>query len=192
MRFLLVLAGLLPSVIYAEKAILGEPLKKEYKLNGSGFKLLSQTGEFVSSYSMICEMGQALPDPNREYWYLNKPIPELRLELRARAARRDQHNSIRPFGFVVVTKNKEVLFTFSPVGDYVNGSWDGDTFNSWSGSSAEIKVFNERFGRKGYAHFDLLDGNGFFYKSDSRENPDYFLSRCKRIKKSRLPVYEWK
>ncbi|MEJ1370896.1 MAG: hypothetical protein RPU94_04285 [Candidatus Sedimenticola sp. (ex Thyasira tokunagai)] len=191
-KILLALAWLFPGINYAEMAIPNAPLKKEYKLNGTGYKWFSQTGEIVTSYSIICNMGQALPDPNRENWYINKPISGLKLELRARAARRDYNNSIRPLGFVVVTKNKEVLITFSPLGDYVKGLWEGDTFNSWSGSSTEIEVFSERYGRKGYASFDLLDGNGFFYKSSNRESPNYFLSECKRIKKSGLPVYGWK
>ena len=58
-------------------------------------------------------------------------------------------------------------------------------------------TINETFYNAGlfvarYAHFHLIDGNGFFYKSDNRKQPDYFLSDCSRIRKEKLPVYDWK
>jgi len=173
-------------------AVFGEPLKSEYHLNGTGYDLFYQTGEVAESYSMMCDMGKAVPDPKKKNWFLNKPIYGLTLELRAKAAQRDYNNDIKPMGFVVIVKDKDVLITFKPIGEYVDGQWEGDTFNSWSGNSTDIKIFNERFGESGYASFNLLDGNGFYYKNADRDKPDYFLSKCKRIKKSNLPVYDWK
>ena len=179
-------------VMAGEIADINEPLKSSYKLDGLGYKEFYQTGQYADSFSMICDMGQAIPDPKRSDWYTNRPIRGLKLELRARAAFVDFENQIKPIGFVVVTKNSDVLIKFKPVGDYEKGKWDGDVFNSWSGTNTDIQVFSERFGRRGYAHFDLMDGNGFFYKSDSRKQPDYFLYECKRIKKEKLPIYDWK
>ncbi len=177
---------------FAERAVLDAPLKKEYYSKGSAYKSFYQTGKIVDSYSMICDMGQAIPDAKKDNWYVNMPIEGLKLELRARAARIDAKNNIRPLGFVVVTKNGDALITFSPIGEYKDGGWEGDEFNFWSGTDTDITVYSERFGLSGYAHFDLLDGNGFFYKSSSSDNPDYFLSNCKKIRKINLPVYDWK
>lgn len=175
-----------------EIAALNEPLKSSYKLDGLGYKEFYKTGTYVDSFSMICDMGQAIPDSERSDWYTNKPIQGLKLELRARAAIINSDKQVKPMGFVMVTKNSDVLITFKPLGDYENGVWDGDVFNSWSGAETDIEVYSERFGKSGYAHFDLMDGNGFFYKTDSRKQPDYFLSDCQRIKKEKLPVYDWK
>jgi hypothetical protein len=175
-----------------EIAGLNEQLKNSYKLDGSGYKEFYQTGKLVDSFSMICNMGQAIPNSDKSNWYTNKPIQGLKLELRARVAFVSANKQAHPMGFVVVTKNSDDLITFKPIGDYENGVWDGDVFNSWSGTGTNIEVYSERFGKSGYAHFDLMDGNGFFYKSHSREQPDYFLSGCKRIKKEKLPVYDWK
>ncbi|MGY5453515.1 hypothetical protein ACVFI8_21610 [Agarivorans sp. MS3-6] len=178
--------------VAGEIASLNEPLKKSYRLDGLGYTEFYKTGEYFDSFSMICDMGQAIPDPERSDWYTNKPIRGLKLELRARAVFVSAGNQVKPMGFVVVTKSSDVLITFKPLGDYENGVWDGDVFNFWSGTETDIKVYSERFGKSGYAHFDLMDGNGFFYKSDSRKQPDYFLSDCRRIKKQKLPVYDWK
>jgi hypothetical protein len=191
-KVLFLLSCLLQTAAAGEIAVFGEPMKNSYKLDGLGYTEFFQTGKFVDSFSMVCDMGQAIPDPRRHKWFDNKPIPGLKLELRARAAIIDTNNLVKPMGFVVVTKSEEVLVTFKPLGEYENGKWDGDVLNSWSGVDTNIEVFSELFGKSGYAHFDLLDGNGFFYKSDNRKSPDYFLSNCKRIKKEDIPVYDWR
>ncbi|WP_119968420.1 hypothetical protein [Shewanella japonica] len=82
--------------------------------------------------------------------------------------------------------------TFSPLGDVIDNKWDGDVFNSWNANKTDIKVYSERFGVKGYAELDLIDGTGFYYKSSNDNDPSYFLSDCERIKKDNLPVYDWK
>ncbi|WP_165725959.1 hypothetical protein [Pseudoalteromonas sp. SA25] len=176
----------------SEIAILGEPLSKEYALNGDYYKVFYQTGKMATSYSAVCDMGQAIQNSKQKDWYTNKPIQGLKLELRARAAIIDIDGKVKPIGFVVVTKNKDVLITFSPLGEMVNGKWEGDIFSSWSGVSTDIKVFSGYIGRAGSANFDLLDGNGFFYKTGNTNQPDYFLSNCKRITKNNLPIYNWK
>lgn len=173
-----------------EVAIMGESLKEKYELD-NGMYLL-KTKRLVDSYSYICDMGQALKDDERENWYINKPIKGLKLELRARAALINHADYIKPMGFVVITKDNDVLITFSPVGDFVDGKWEGDAFNSWLADEGELKVYNERFGSKGFAKFDLLSGNGFYYKSKVNKEPDYFLSDCTRIKKTNLPLYDFK
>jgi len=179
-------------VTAGEIAIPGEALKESYKLDGPGYKFFYKTGKYADSFSILCEMGQAIPDPKRPNWYNKKPIPGLRFELRARAAILDIDNSIKPMGFIMVTKNGDTLITFKPIGGYENGKWDGDVLSSWSGTETDIRVYSERFGRSGHAYFDLLDGSGFFYKSDRSKTPDYFLSNCRRIRKKNLPVYDWK
>jgi len=170
-------------------AILGEPIKKQYLLEGYIPAKLIQTGETAISFSIICDMGQAIPDPKKETWYLNAPVPGLKLELRARAILKLHDNTYNPLGFVVITKNGETLKVFKPLGDYVKGQWDGDAFNSWSGTDTDIRVFSEYSGKSGHAYFDLMDGNGFYFKSNKRDDPDYFLSKCRKIKKTGLPVY---
>ncbi len=175
-----------------EIADINSQLKKSYSLSDTGYKEFYQTGNHADSFSMVCDMGQAIPNSERKGWYTNKPIAGLKLELRARATLIDMDGKIKPIGFVVVTKNNDILINFKPLGDMIKGVWDGDVFNSWSGTSTDISVYSERFGKSGYAHFDLLDGNGFFYKSDTNQSPDYFLSNCRRIKKKQLPVYDWR
>jgi hypothetical protein len=140
---------------------------------------------------MVCDMGQAIPDSEKENWYTNKPVQGLKLELRARAVIKSL-GEYSPSGFVVVNKSGEDLIVFNPLGEYENGHWEGDVFNSWDGVDTEIEVFSERFGASGYAHFDLLSGNGFYYKTVHRNQPDYFLSNCRKIRKVGLPVYGWK
>jgi len=157
-------------------------------MNGLGYNLFFQTGETADSYSVICDMGQAIPDSDKENWYTNKPIPSLKLELRARLALKD--NKPKPMGFIVITKNGEVLKRFSPIGDYIQGIWEGDVFNSWSATDTDIVVYSGRHGRDGLAEFDLLSGNGFYYKSLDKK-PAYFLSNCRKIHKKGLPVYDF-
>lgn len=191
LTILLLLIGSSKAVDAGEIAALNEPLKSSYKLDGA-YKEFYQTGNYADSFSMICDMGQAIPDSRRPDWYTNTPIRGLKFELRARAAFISSNKQVKPMGFVVVTKDRDVFITFKPLGDYENGVWDGDVFSSWSGSSTDIQVYSERFGKSGYAHFDLMSGNGFFYKSGSSKEPEYFLSNCKRIKKEQLPVFDWK
>lgn len=179
-------------IAIAEMAILGESLKKQYRFEGAAAGVDYQTGETADSFSMICDMGQAIPDSKKEGdWYINKPVSSLKLELRARIVSKRFNNAIVPHGFVVITKNGEVLKVFKPLGDYNNGRWEGDVFSVW-GTGPDIAVWSERLGESGYAKFDLLSGNGFYYKSLSRVEPDYFLSNCRRIKKIGLPVYKTK
>ena len=177
----------------AQMAALGEPLKESYQLYGQGYEYFYNTYNKVDSYSIICDMGQAIPDKSLEQkWYTNKPIPGLRLELRARLAVENSDGTFSPMGFIVIVKSGDVLKVFKPIGDFKEGEWSGDAFNSWSGTSTDIEVFSERFGVDGYASFDLIDGMGFYYKSRDQDEPSYFLSNCRRIKKIGLPVYDWK
>lgn len=174
----------------AEMAVLGEPLKERYRTEGLGS--FYQTGKKADSYSIICDMGQAVPDPKTaEDWYINKKIPGLGFELRAKAVIERENNTHWAVGFVVIVKNNDILKVFKPLGEYEKGKWTGDAFNSWSGTSTDIRVFSERFGMDGYASFDLMDGMGFYYQYQGQEGPSYFLSNCRRIKKSGLPVYDW-
>jgi len=172
-------------------AVYGEPLKDSYQLS-SGFSEFYNTGKKAVGYSIYCDMGQAIPKSENEDWFSNKPIEGLRLKLHAVAVMESAFGSLKSLGFVTVTKGTDDLIIFKPLGDFVDGKWDGDTFNSWSNESTDIKVFNERYGRKGYAEFDLLSGNGFFYKGQERKEPDYFLSNCERTPVENLPVYDWK
>ena len=178
---------------HAEVADIGVSLKKAYVVNNS-FTSFYQTGKYADSYSMICEMAQAIPDPTNNDKYISKPTLGLKLELRARATYIESITGIvRPIGFVVaVEESGETLISFTPLGKNVNGLWDGDVFNSWNGTSTKINVYSGDQEKKAYAHFDLHDGTGLFYKTSSRTHPDYFLSKCERILKKNLPVYEWK
>ena len=58
-----------------------EPIKPEYRLGYAKFVKTDQTGD---GYSVICDVGQALPNPSREGWYTNKQIYGLTFELRGR------------------------------------------------------------------------------------------------------------
>lgn len=192
--YLFFVSALMSSSLLAhEIASLNEPLKDTYKLDGEGvFKEFYKTSEKADSYSITCDMGQAIPDQHKKGWYNNKPTPGLKLELRARAVFMNSLDEYSAMGFAVITKNDDVLYTFKPLGQYVRGKWDGDIFASWRPYKADIEVHSELLGASGYAHLDLMDGNGFFYKSKENENPDYFLSSCKRIPKKDLPVYDWR
>jgi hypothetical protein len=175
-----------------EYALIHEPLKKEYKLSIlSGIEsTFKQTGELRNSYSMSCDMGEAIEVPDKEGWYSNNPVLGLKLELRARAVTQTHEKKFKPSGFVVVTKNGDDLIVFKPIGNFENGVWNGDVFNSWDESATKIEVRSGRFGKDGQASFDLLDGKGFFYRN-LNPDPEYFLFNCKRINKADLPVYNW-
>ncbi len=178
---------------HAEVAITGASLKKAYVVNND-FTSFYQTGKYADSYSMICEMEQAILDPSNNDQYISKPSLGLKLELRARATYIESiTNIVRPIGFVVaVEESGNALISFTPLGKNVNGLWDGDVFNSWNGVSSEVNVHSGDLEKKAYAHFDLLDGTGLFYESNNRTHPDYFLSKCERILKKNLPVYDWR
>ena len=180
----------------AEIADINSPLKSVYSTqDGARF---FHTGKTVDSYSIICDMGQAIPDSGKEGWYTNKAIPGLHLELRARAAHysawkvdlQGKPTAIAN-GFVVIAKDNEILKTFYPLGNWINGKWEGDVFNSWNPLKSDIEVFSQMGGIDGYANFDLMSGNGFYYKAKGNSEPDYFLSRCHKIKKQNLPIYDW-
>lgn len=181
------------ATIGAELPIHGQPLKSVYRdIYYEGMYVdFFDTGKTLDSYSHICAMGQAIPQAGKEGWYVNEPIPGAKLELRARLVYKVSDKTYKSAGFVVITKNGEVFKTFKPLGDYENGVWDGDFFNTWSHSGAELVVFNGRSGKDGYASFDLIDGNGF-YRNTQFSDPSYFLSECRRIKRKGLPVYEYR
>ena len=107
---------------HAEVADIGVSLKKAYVVNNS-FTSFYQTGKYADSYSMICEMAQAIPDPTNNDKYISKPTLGLKLELRARATYIESITGIvRPIGFVVaVEESGETLISFTPLGKNVNG-----------------------------------------------------------------------
>jgi len=172
-----------------EIASFNEPLKSEYIFTKPGSGRLYRTEQTFDSYSIICAVGQAIPDNHREGWYVNKPIAGLSFEMRARLAI-DTWDGLKPAGFAVFVKNGEILKMLNPLGEYENGEWNGDVFSTWSHSSSDIVIISESLGRTEIGEIDLLDGNGLFYKSDIATTPDYFLSGCRRIAKNELPVYD--
>jgi hypothetical protein len=174
-------------------AILDEPLKDSYRhvYTNDFDSELYRTNEVADAFSFICDMGQAIPDLNKEGWYENKPISGVKLELRAKLVFRFSDGDEHAYGFVVITKNGEILKTFKPLGEYVSGEWKGDFFNHWKHLESSVEVFSEESGKDGYANFNLIDGIGFYYESQYSK-PKYFLSNCRRIKKTSLPVYEYR
>jgi hypothetical protein len=193
---MLCLGTLMVGDALAEKAVFGQPLKKEYVYHGSdgepvGFT--KQTGATADGFSVICDMGQAMPSLSRDGWYENKPIPGLRLEFRARAAKRHRSeyfgwDLIGSAGFVVVTKNNEVIKVFNPNGKHVGKVWTGDALHEWGAAEGtDLDAFDGSSGT--WARFDFMDGMGFYYEQGNSK-PKYFLSNCRKIKKANLPIYE--
>ena len=170
-----------------EIAEYGEPLKAEYP---DPRVSLHRTNETGFGYSMTCDMGAAIEDKVKEGWYTNRPIEGLTLQLKARIKLKSEWRN-RTLGFVTIVKHGDVLRVFKPIGHYEDGGWVGDTFSSWGNEDTSIKLYNQRSGTEGYAHFDLIDGDGFYYESQDDRTPKYFLSNCRRIKKKFLPVYEY-
>lgn len=168
---------------------LGESLKESYSSTVAG--RFYHNGHYADGISVICEMGQAVPSTEREDWYVNRPIAGLQLELRARAAIQYENGTVKSLGHIVIVKNGDVLKVFEPIGDWDSGEWDGDLLNSWPINQPEIRVFSQRHGRTGYAHFNLMDGMGFYYEYRQQTEPAYFLNDCRRIKKTDLPIYDW-
>lgn len=169
----------------AQQAKLGEPLKPEYRLGLGSTARLFATDETATGHSFICDMGQAIPSTERDDWYTNKPVSGLRLELRARAINKAETSvpdTDTNYGFIVIVKNEEVLKVFKPLGS--------DVFTVWDSDDTDIIVYSELLGADGYAEFDLLSGNGFYYKTRD-SSPQYFLSNCRKIAKPNLPVYEY-
>ena len=185
----------LPSLVFAEAELpsYDDPLKDKYVsyVGDNKFSEFFNTGEMGKGYSVVCDMGNAIPIPDKKGWYSNQPIYNLKFELRAKLLL-NQKSGLRPSGFVLLTKKGVVLDSFKPIGDMLDGKWDGDHFNSWASEGTDIEVFSERFGKSGYAHFDLLEGNGFYYKQRDNKEADFFLSNCtKRVNKN-LPIYDWR
>ncbi len=175
---------------------LAKSLDKEYKPLFDDY-IQYHTGEYADSYSMICEMGQAIPVKGRyrnspiTYNYI--PIVGLRLELIARLADKSVGNKLRSCGFVVVTENQEALLTFNQSGDYSdNERWNWDNFICWYPKKEYIRVQSMRHNQGGYAsaYFDLRDGNGFYYKTKDNSKPDYRLYGCRKVLAQKLPVYD--
>tara|TARA_R110000796_G_C14498966_1_gene428677 strand:+ start:271 stop:927 length:657 start_codon:yes stop_codon:yes gene_type:complete len=187
-----------------EFAIYGDPIKKSYNTGisltlptGETFKgVFLQTGEKADSVDIICNMGQAIPDPEKEAWFINRPIDGLTFELRSVAVFDGIIEKNKAAGFASVVKNGDVLKTFMPIGYYKNSTkapwkatWHGDVFTTWSTADADIEVFGGRLGDNGFAKLDLFSGNGFYYKQRSQDGPDYFLSGCTRSKVLSVPKY---
>ena len=59
------------NAVLAEMAVIGEPLKKVYLYQSAGnvSAEFHQIGETTDTFSMICDMGQAIPIPERKAWY---------------------------------------------------------------------------------------------------------------------------
>ena len=193
----MLLLGVMPGLGFAEFAVWGEPLKKSYSFHGGGYSAFYQTGKVADSYSMKCDMGNAVPDAERKNWYIENPLYGLRLELKAQVAivGKLKDKPTIPMGFVLIKKNEAVLTQFLPIGHYINSKWEGSIFNVWSGIETDISViFSGRDGSKGLAHFDLLSGLGFLYKPGNfgGRRPDFFLSNCSKVGETNLPVYDWK
>lgn len=167
----------------------GEQLKEAYPFSSTG--KFYHTGEAADVFDITCDMGQAMPSTERENWYVNRPIAGLRLELKARAALRHYDGTVKAMGHVAVIKNGDPLKVFDPIGEWTSGEWDGDLLSSWPIDKPEVRLFSQRYGAKGYAHFNLMDGMGFYYNYRDQEEPAYFLSDCRRTKKSGMPVYDW-
>lgn len=167
----------------------GEPLKDDYPFSTTG--KFYHTGEVADVFNITCDMGQAMPSTERENWYVNRPVAGLKLALQARAALRQYDGTVKAIGHVAVIKNGDPLKVFDPIGEWRSGEWEGDLLNSWPVDQPEIRLFSQRYGAKGYAHFNLMDGMGFYYDYRDQEEPAYFLSNCRRSKKPRMPVYDW-
>lgn len=185
MRFLLLLAILCASPAVSEQAVFGEELKSRYSSSGSIYKnrYLVDIGENSFAYSFTCNMGEAIKDEAREDWYTNRPVDGLKLELRARAIIRHDLRGDMALGFVAIRKHADDLKIFKPDINYAFSIWDiNNTYLTISGARLE---------GESSIYFDLLDGKGFYYRNLNSDDPDYFLSKCKRIKKEGLPVYEY-
>lgn len=184
-------AMLLPLTVAADELPgLDEPLKQSYVLKGDVTGTFAQTGKSAAGYSVICNMGQAIPNKKQgEDWYENRPIAGLTLELRAKLLQQTDPANLKPAGFVVLVKNGEVLKTFRPIGEMKGDVWVGDSFSSW-GPDTTIEVSNGGVGTDGFARINIIDGMGFYYNSRNEE-PAYFLSSCHKIPKPNLPVYDW-
>ena len=147
------------------------PLKKEYFIDElfnyrtTEFYAYryTRTASNMNGFSVICDMGQAIPDAENESWFKNNPILGLSLELRARAVIAHSYDSDQFFynvGFVVIVKNGEVMKSFDPP-----ESW---FLPWWTQSSTDISISNWKYGTKEDSlKFDLLSGNGFYYKEFS-------------------------
>jgi hypothetical protein len=167
------------------------PLRHEYvtgELNLFEKKFIyrfTKTDLTEDGFSVICNMGFAIPDDEKEGWYSDKPIAGFQLELRARAIINRFPGTEGDFvnaGYVVLARNGEIVKSLDPT--------KRSFLLTWSNSGPAIYVAHGSLdGAIGSLSFDLLSGNGFYYKDES-EKPDYFLSECRKIVKPNLPLYE--
>ena len=181
-RFTTLLAVIISCYAHSEFAVLGDPLKDRYE-QGDYLALVS-TGEKSDSYSYTCDMGEAVPIEDKEGWYNNRPVYGLKLELSAKAVI-DMKASKVAAGFVSMVKNNTVLKTFKPLSIQVFSHW------TMTDTDEEIGLGQYSLGHGKLIQFDILDGKGFYYRDATEDDspPDYFLSRCTKVKKTDLPVY---
>ena len=166
-----------------------EPLKSVYESasNDKYRTSLMDTEERGTGVALKCEVGQALPDPNRDGWFTNKPIPGLQLLAEpAFIVERELPNfSDRTHGWIVFVKNGEMLKQLEPKGD--------DWFLAWDVEAAEYSFSTGSDFRGPTLDFSLMSGNGFYYSASPNGSgrPEFFLSGCSRSKVVDLPVYDF-
>ncbi len=178
--------------IQSSNAIEIEPLKSVYhsrqlsdvSSNDKYVYRFTRTRLSETGFSVICDMGKAVPDSEDEDAYSNQPMPGLRIELRARAMVRHSYDGEPLYyntGFVVVVKDGAVTKSFDPPKPWFL-PW-------WSNSKNDIYLRDwPPTGKADSLNFDLLSGNGLYHK-DGSTKASHFLSNCRKITKQKLPVY---
>jgi hypothetical protein len=177
--FYLMLLAYSTLVFSNDVAIYGEELKPQY--NTTPNMLLAQTGEKAPGVSIRCQLikinGNLIP----EAYFVMEPLATLEL-----------YEGVKSMGFAYIEKYNEPVLLMRPIGNLSNGEWIGDVFSSWENNDIEYTVYSERGGASGIAHFNLIEGDGFYTKSFYNTSPDYGLRNCKRSKIDNLPLYEFK
>lgn len=160
-------------------AVYGEELKPQY--NSYPNMLLFQTAKKASGVAIRCKLKKANGGSIPEAYFIMEPVATL-----------DDYEGVKSIGFAYIEKFNDPVLIMKPIGNFSNGIWLGDVFSSWENDNIEYTVYSERGGASGIAHFDIIEGDGFYAKSFFNSSPDFSLVNCKRSKVNNLPLYDFK
>jgi hypothetical protein len=160
-------------------AIYGDELKSQY--NSHPNMLLFQTTKKASGVAIKCQLQKTNGISIPEAFFIMEPLATLEV-----------YEGVKSIGFAYIKKFNDPVLIMKPIGNFSDGIWFGDVFSSWENNDIEYTVYSERAGASGIAHFDIIEGDGFYAKSIFNSAPDFSLINCRRRKVDNLPLYDFK
>jgi len=152
-----------------------------------------KTDQTKKGYGLKCDIGRAVPIPEKEGWFKNEPIADMSFHLTVIAIQTTTFTNTNiyegNYGFAEVWRGLEqVKRSSTPLGQ-IGISWTNE-----SADKLNIYLVND------LAQIDLFEGQGFYYRNALTEGqllyetianmpePDYLLSDCEKRPKE-VPHY---